>query len=181
MATIIQATSDHLVAVRDIFWEYLQWANGAVKREFGVTMDSASQLANDMADITKFMPPQGRLLLALDGDMIVGCACLRTQHPHIAELKRMYVRPSARRQGLGRTLVAALIADIQTTGYTILRLDSARFMQQAHALYRSMGFQEVAPYPESEIPPDFHQHWIFMELLLADQAPNTASGLTITE
>jgi hypothetical protein len=36
-------------------------------------------------------------------------------------------------------------------------------MKAAHALYRSAGFQKIEPYPESEIPPEFHQHWVFME------------------
>ena len=47
-----------------------------------------------------------------------------------------------------------------------LFLDSARFMHAAHALYRSSGFQEIAPYPESEIPEEFRPNWIFMEKLL---------------
>jgi len=41
-----------------------------------------------------------------------------------------------------------------------------RFMAAAHSLYRSVGFQEIEQYPESEIPEEFRQHWIFMELPL---------------
>jgi hypothetical protein len=48
-------------------------------------------------------------------------------------------------------------------GYPRIRLDSARFMKAAHSLYRSAGFQEIDPYPESEIPAKFQEHWVFME------------------
>lgn len=36
-------------------------------------------------------------------------------------------------------------------------------MEAAHALYRSNGFYEIDPYPESENPEEFQTHWIFME------------------
>jgi hypothetical protein len=30
-------------------------------------------------------------------------------------------------------------------------------------LYRSSGFIDIEPYPESEIPDEYKSHWIFME------------------
>lgn len=81
----------------------------------------------------------------------------------MAEIKRMFVRPASRGQGVGRMLLEALIAEARQIGYSTIRLDSTRFMKAAHSLYRSAGFQEIGPYQESEIPPEFHQHWVFME------------------
>jgi GNAT superfamily N-acetyltransferase len=152
--------------VEELFGEYLPWANGMLNQEFNINFDTPSQLAHDMADIAKFMPPDGRLLLAVDAATVGGCACMRTIAPAVAELKRMYVRPAQRRQGIGRALVEALIADCTMAGYTSLRLDSARFMQEAHSLYRSMGFYEIAEYSQSEIPREFRPHWVFMERTL---------------
>jgi ribosomal protein S18 acetylase RimI-like enzyme len=171
MTVIIQATREHLLPVRELFWDYMQWANAGLQREYGISFDIAAMLENDLSEIDKFFPPKGRLLLALDEGAVAGCACLRTHHPQVAELKRMYVRPSSRQKGHGRALVAALIADIQEAGYTTLRLDSARFMHQAHALYRAMGFREIEPYAESEIPPEFRKHWVFMERSLSQPLP----------
>lgn len=91
---------------------------------------------------------------------------MHTINPTIAELKRMYVRPDQRRKGLRRALIQALISDIREAGYTKIRLDSAQFMKEAHVLYRSLGFQEIDQYPESEAPEDFRKHWIFMEYKL---------------
>jgi GNAT superfamily N-acetyltransferase len=79
------------------------------------------------------------------------------------EIKRMYVRPDFRGQGIGRALLEALLAEARPAGYRRVRLDSGPFMKAAHALYRRVGFHEIAPYPESEIPVAFHEQSVFME------------------
>ena len=78
----------------------------------------------------------------------------------------MYVRPAARQRGLGGGLLELLLQEACTLGFEKLRLDSPRFMTGAHRLYRRAGFQEIPPYPGSEIPDEFQQHWIFMEKCL---------------
>ena len=45
----------------------------------------------------------------------------------------------------------------------VQRLDSARFMAPAHALYRQHGFAEIEPYAQSEVPPAYWPHWVFMQ------------------
>jgi GNAT superfamily N-acetyltransferase len=80
----------------------------------------------------------------------------------MGEIKRMYVRSAIRRRGVGRALVRRLLDEAHAIGYQRIRLDSARFMKQAHALYRSFGFREIEPYEGSEIPKEFQVHWIFM-------------------
>jgi GNAT superfamily N-acetyltransferase len=120
-------------------------------------------LEGDMLDLEKFYPPHGRLLLAEMDDRIVGLACLHRIGEDIGEVKRMYVRNEYRGLGIGRTLLERLIEEAKEMGFPKVQLDSARFMEAAHALYRSNGFYEIDPYPESEIPEEFQTHWIFME------------------
>jgi GNAT superfamily N-acetyltransferase len=151
---------------RGLSWEYLQWANARVNEEYDISFDIKSMLDQDMLEIDKFLPPYGRLLLAEYECQVVGLACMRRIREDIGEIKRMYVQPAFRRQGIGRALVEGLIAEAREIGYPRMRLDSTRFMKEAHSLYRSVGFQEIEPYPESEIPEEFWQHWIFMELQL---------------
>ena len=159
-------TSEHRQHVRELFWEYLQCANHHVNEEFSVNFDIAAMLEDDMQTLAKFMPPYGRLLLAEFDEQIAGLACMKKLNDTLCEVKRMYVRPAYRGRGLGRALVQRLIDDAKQMGYSIMRLDSARFMKAAHALYRSTGFQEIESYEGSEIPTEFQQHWVFMELQL---------------
>jgi GNAT superfamily N-acetyltransferase len=77
-------------------------------------------------------------------------------------MKRLYVRPSNRGLGLGRMLVDRLIAEARTIGYARMRLDTVESaMKDAVALYRRMGFREIAPY--SDIPVESA---LWMELVL---------------
>jgi GNAT superfamily N-acetyltransferase len=163
MTTIRDATSGDTEDVRALFWEYLQWANRRVNEEFGVNFDIDSMLDRDMAHLEIFSQPDGQIVLAIEGAQVAGIGGLKRLLHSTAEIKRMYVRPAFRGQGLGRELLAELIAEAKRIGYQRIRLDSAGFMVEAHSLYRSAGFREIDPYPESEIPPDFQRHWVFME------------------
>lgn len=162
---ILQAKPvDDEQVVKDLFWEYLTWANDMNDREFGLRLDIANMLEDDMANLGKFMPPDGRLILAQYDGFTAGCVCLKKLKPGIGEVKRLYVKPSFRGKGIGKMMVGTLLEEARKIGYGIIRLDSTRYMVNAHDLYRSFGFQEIAPYSESEIPNEYHVHWIFMEL-----------------
>ena len=106
--------------------------------------------------------PSGRLLLALNADHAAGCIALRKLETGICEMKRLYVRPEDRGNGLGKLLVERLIADARALGYERMRLDTiASAMKDAVALYRRMGFKEIAPY--SSVPVE---NALWMELPL---------------
>jgi len=156
-------TMEHRDSVRQLFWEYLHWANTKINEEFGFNFDIETMFEEDMQNLDKFYPPDGRLLLADSDNQVAGIACLRKIKNDICEVKRMYVREAFRGTGIGRMLLDKLIEAAQDSGYPRVRLDSARFMYEAHSLYRSFGFQEIDPYPESEIPEEFQSNWLFME------------------
>jgi len=108
-----------------------------------------------------YAPPDGRLILALRGAEIAGCVALRNLGDHVAELKRLYVRPPLRGRGIGTHLVRTILADARTIGYRTVRLDTLPAMTEAIALYRVLGFREIAPYTENPVPGA-----LFMELAL---------------
>jgi ribosomal protein S18 acetylase RimI-like enzyme len=114
----------------------------------------------------KYVPPAGRLLLAFEFDgerkLLAGCGALRPIEPTICEMKRLYVRPEFRGCGIGRTLTESLIASAREIGYSSMRLDTLPTMQEAHKLYRQLGFQEIPAYVENPVPGSF-----FLELDLA--------------
>lgn len=93
----------------------------------------------------------------------MGIACLKPLTDSIGEIKRMYVRPQARKRGLSGALLNQLLMEARQIGYDRVRLDSARFMTEAHQLYRSTGFREIEAYEGNEIPKEFRKNWIFME------------------
>jgi len=128
--------------------------------------DPEPMIVHDMETIDIFLPPKGILLVAFEDDLPAGCACTRTIGEGIAELKRMYVRPSHRRKGIGATLVEESIRRVRQLDYKEIRLDSAGFMADAHRVYKSHGFREIPPYNESEIPEEYRKHWVFMTLEL---------------
>lgn len=164
MINIHQAKIDEdRLLIRELFQEYLEWANTRCNKEYGINFDIKSMLEQDMTKLEIFLPPYGRLLLAIEGARAPGIACMRKIRKDIGEIKRMYVRPGFRGRGIGRALLEALIVEAQEIGYLTVRLDSTRFMEAAHSLYRSVGFREIEAYTESEIPPEFKQHWVFME------------------
>ena len=80
----------------------------------------------------------------------------------------MYVRPSARGRGVGKALLGQLVEDARALGVRTVRLESAAFMVEAHALYRSFGFTEIEPFAgrEFEDVPGAEEIQVFMALTL---------------
>jgi len=96
-----------------------------------------------------YAPPDGRLLLAQGNGKTAGCVALRKIETDICEMRRLYVRPGYRGTGLGKKLVEELIVEARKIGYTRMRLDTVgESMKDAVALYRRLGFKDIAPYRE---------------------------------
>ena len=160
MTEIIQAqTVTELGAVRDLFVEYAQSLGFSLC--FQGFDKELTRLPGD------YSPPRGRLLLARIDGHPAGCVGLHAFSADIAEIKRLYVKPEFRGHQLGRQLADQAIAEARKIGYTRLRLDSIEAkMKTAVAMYRDIGFCEIAPYRENPIPSA-----LYMELSL--QEPNT--------
>lgn len=138
---IYQANSDDDIQLaRGLFEEY---AGG-----IGISLcfqNFDQELKNLPGD---YAPPDGRLLLATNDDQqLAGCIALRKLEPGVCEMKRLFLRPAYRGQGLGKLLVEAIIDEARKLGYTRMRLDTLPGrMDTAIALYRSIGFVEIGPY-----------------------------------
>ena len=94
-----------------------------------------------------YAPPDGAILLAEVSGEAVGVVALRPlDDAGACEMKRLYVEPECRGQGLGRALAEAIIAEARELGYDVVRLDTVASMIPARRLYRSLGFDERDAY-----------------------------------
>jgi len=100
----------------------------------------------------KYAPPEGDLLIALDGDRTVGCVAVRKLDNGVCEMKRLYVRPEARGTGLGMRLAKEIIAVSRELGYRVMKLDTLDRLGEAMHLYETLGFRRTEPYYENPLP-----------------------------
>ncbi|MFO7257010.1 MAG: GNAT family N-acetyltransferase [Bacteroidota bacterium] len=96
----------------------------------------------------------GVILMARQQGRVVGTVALRFVKPAVYEFTKMAVAPEYRGRGIGRALSEAAIARARSLGATKIILYSARKLEAAINLYRTMGFTEVpvdGPYKRSDI------------------------------
>lgn len=100
----------------------------------------------------RYAPPGGRLLLAEFEGQLAGCIALHKLEEGVCEMKRLYLRPQFRGKGLGRALATQIISEARQIGYRRMRLDTVEpVMKDAVAMYRRIGFREIAPYCSNPI------------------------------
>lgn len=145
LTVILQATLPAQVATAGrMFSDYA----ASLEIDLGF-QDFAAELAELPGEYT---PPFGALLLAMDGGDALGCVALRPlEPPLIAELKRLYVAPTARGGRLGVRLTEAALATARSAGYARVRLDTLPSMQAALHLYERLGFRDIVAYRHNPI------------------------------
>ena len=159
---------DDIENIKQLWTDYLTWGNDRMQLLYGVHPHNPEEaVREDIDKIDKFLPPNGRLILAFIDGNTCGIGCLKSINNEIGEIKRMYVDPNFRKIGAGRAILQGLLNAAKETGYQKVRLDSPRFMDAAHSLYRSFGFEEIPVYDEVEIPEEFRQYLLFMEIDLS--------------
>lgn len=93
-----------------------------------------------------FTPPDGTFLVAHSNGRAVGCGGIRRVDGRTAEIKRMYVVPERRANGIGRALLGELELWAGAAGYERIILESGTAQPDACALYESSGYDRVEPY-----------------------------------
>ncbi|MGS2760998.1 GNAT family N-acetyltransferase [Sinomicrobium sp. M5D2P9] len=119
--------------------------------------------AGEVEDLrSQYSAPEGALLIVFGaGGAALGCVAIRKLEDNICELKRMYLKPETRGQGLGLELMNTALRTGRKLGYEKMRLDTLAGMKAGIALYRKAGFYEIAPYRYNPM-----EGAVYMEILL---------------
>ena len=130
---------EELDIIRDLFREYEKELNE------NICFQSFEEELKD--PLKKYGPPSGDLMLAYWDDEIAGCiALMKMKEPGACEMKRLYVKPSFRKNKIGRLLIEDLLNSAKERDYKIMRLDTFLKLQSAMHLYQQFGFKNISPY-----------------------------------
>ncbi len=157
------ATDDEWRHAATLIAELKQWD---LKQSEALGFDGEEVLRlfypGDIDDLRReSLPPDGCLLLAMDGSVPVGCAAYRRLTADTCELYDVYVRSTSRGRRVGLRLLERLMRNSGAAGYRRMCLETATFMHDAHELYSSLGFEVRSPY--RSIPATFVDATIWME------------------
>lgn len=99
----------------------------------------------DLDDIAAAYPSETSLFLVVEdpAGVLIGAGCLTEDDPATGRLVRMSVATSARGQGIGRRLVAALESAARERGYRRLVCETTEDWADAVGLYLATGFTET--------------------------------------
>jgi len=159
--------------LRPLIRDYFAEANGRATAHFDELsgIDPAAAAASDVDRLASAAIDEP-LFLALAGDdstalrssedRIVGFVQLKRLDETTAEVKRLYVVPAYRGDGLGRQLVDALLDGVAEDGFETLRLGVGPYLERARSLYEDLGFEYTPPYEQSQSPEEIRDEWRFM-------------------
>ena len=141
--TVAEATSADLEAIRSMLLEYADW----------LKVDLCFQgFSKELAGLPgEYARPKGALYIARSGENVIGMVALRGREDGRAEMKRLYVRPTARGLGLGQLLINTVVEAARQRDYKTIVLDTLPVMHAAQRLYEVNGFRDIAPYYNSPI------------------------------
>ena len=115
---------------------------------------------DDSAGAEDMTPPSGLFVIARLDCEAVGCGGFKRIDKMTGEIKRVWTAPAARGLGVARRVVRTLEAAAREKGLKVLRLDTNRALTEAHALYRSEGYREIARFSDNP----YAHHWFAKRL-----------------
>ena len=155
-ANIFSTITENAIKLQHAYGDYIY--NNLLLKEM------QDQYYNTLIDFpgTMFTRPTGIFFVAYDDhDNSLGIIGLRKFKDDVCEMKRFYVDPQYRGNGVGKLLVSRIIQTAKEFGYKKMYLDTDPRMPAAIKIYKSYGFIEIEPYYSS-----LNTDGVYMELLL---------------
>ncbi len=102
--------------------------------------------SNYLLSLDSLIRDNVRFLVARVNGTAAGCGALVLDDPEYAEIKRMYVKPEARRLGVGAAILRELEGLAREAKHTCVRLETGIYQPEALALYKRTGYVERGPF-----------------------------------
>jgi putative acetyltransferase len=117
-------------------------------------------------DLSGLQSPEISFWTIWEGETLLGVGALKRLSPEHGEVKSMHTAKAARRKGAGSAMLRHIISSARDAGMKRLSLETGswEYFRPAHALYRSHGFVDCAPF--ADYAPDPNS--VFMTLDLAE-------------
>ncbi|HEX6620508.1 MAG TPA: helix-turn-helix domain-containing GNAT family N-acetyltransferase [Solirubrobacteraceae bacterium] len=129
-----------------------------LETRFDTGFDPSRSISADVGELTE---PAGLLLVARLRGEPIGCGALKLHGREPAEVKRMWVAPSARGLGVGRRILGEIEERARRRGVGLLRLETNKTLKEAGGLYRSAGYVEVDAFNDEP----YAHHWFEKRLM----------------
>jgi DNA-binding MarR family transcriptional regulator len=123
-----------------------------LNRRSNVPYDPAKGVSAEPHELN---PPAGLFLVAYRHAEAIGCGGVKHRPGQPSEIKRMWVADAVRGLGIAKRILAELEADARQSGAMTARLETNQSLTEAIAMYRSSGYEEVAPFNDEP----FAHHW----------------------
>lgn len=134
----------YIQQIKELIIEYAKWLGRNL---------SFQNLDDELKDpAKKYTAPEGELLVAVEGEDVLGMIAYHKHSDIRCEMKRLYVKPSCRGMKLGEQLIEELISHARQAGYKEMVLDTIVPLQSAIHLYKKLGFTECEPYYHNPMP-----------------------------
>lgn len=145
----------------------VEYSEGILERFLAVggpALDPADLVDPFVETLDSYRMPDGCIVLAHDAaGGLVGCGTIRKIRPDAAEMKRMFVRPEARRKGLGKAIFDMRVAEARRLGVKTLYADTVRGNTEMLRLYEAEGFTVIPRYDGNANPPEYAPFLVYLE------------------
>jgi GNAT superfamily N-acetyltransferase len=155
------ATTDELRALLTAYFEEANRLGQAYFDDEAFGADVEAIVDGDVERLRTATLDEPLFVARIDG-ALVGSVQLKRLDASRAEIKRMYVEPASRGEGIGRSLVELVLAEARADGFETLLLGLAPYHGEAASLYESLGFEYRPAYEENQVPESVEE-WYFME------------------
>ena len=123
-------------------------------RRFERGFDVSLSCDPDAKDLVR---PRGAFLVAMSDGMPIGCVALKGNGGNLAEIKRLWICPSARGLSLAKRLMTAAETVARELSITVLRLDTNSALPEAIQLYKTSGWVEIPRFNDDPYPDYFFE------------------------